>query len=57
MEQVFGPGYAYSVAADQVIAQLSGRTVDQALSEGEDTVVVWRAVCAAYGDRVPPKLR
>ncbi len=57
MEQVFGSGYAYSVAADQVIAQLSGRTVDQALAEGEDAVVVWRAVCAAYGDRVPAKLR
>jgi len=57
MEQVFGSGYAYSVAADQVITQLSGRTVDQALAEGEDAVVVWRAVCAAYGDRVPAKLR
>ena len=56
MEQVFGSGYAYSVAADQVLPQL-GRTVDQAFAEGEDTAVVWRAVVAAYGDRVPPKLR
>lgn len=57
MEQVFGTGYAYSVAADQVIPQLDGRTVDQAFADGEDTAVVWRAVCQAYPDRVPSKIR
>ncbi|MGH3715439.1 MAG: DUF3046 domain-containing protein [Micromonosporaceae bacterium] len=56
MEQVFGTGYVQSVAADQVIPQL-GRTVNEALGAGVDTVVVWRAVCAAYADRVPSKLR
>jgi hypothetical protein len=57
LEQVFGRGYAHSVAADQVIPQLGGRTIDQALAAGEQTVVVWRAVCAAYPERVPTKLR
>jgi hypothetical protein len=57
LEQAFGTGYAASVANDQVLAQLDGRTIRQALDEGTQTVVVWRAVCAAYPDRVPPKLR
>ncbi len=57
LEQVFGPGYAGSVAHDQVIAQLGGRTIEQALAAGEETVVVWRAVVAAYPERVPAKLR
>ena len=56
-EQVFGPGYAASVAADQVLPQLGGRTIAQALAAGEETAVVWRAVCAAYPDRVPARLR
>jgi hypothetical protein len=57
LEQVFGPGYAASVARDQVIPQLGGRTIDQALSAGTETVLVWRAVVAAFPDRVPAKLR
>jgi hypothetical protein len=57
LEQVFGDGYAASVAADQVLPQLAGRTIDQALADGEETVVVWRAVVAAYPERVPTKLR
>ncbi|MEV4628937.1 DUF3046 domain-containing protein [Micromonospora sp. NPDC049523] len=57
LEQVFGPAYATSIAADQVLSQLGGRTVKQALAEGEATVVVWRAVVAAYPDRVPARLR
>jgi hypothetical protein len=57
LEQVFGPGYAPSVAADQVLPQLGGRTIAQALEAGEDAAVVWRAVCAAYPDRVPARLR
>lgn len=57
MERAFGGGYAYSVAADQVIPQLGGRTVNQAFAAGEDTGVVWRAVCQAYPDRVPAPLR
>jgi hypothetical protein len=57
LEQVFGSGYASSVAADQVLPQLGGRTIDQALAAGEETVTVWRAVVTAYGERVPAKLR
>ncbi len=47
MEARFGPLYARSYAADQVLAELGGRTVDQALEAGEDARAVWRAVCAA----------
>ncbi|MGH3662468.1 MAG: DUF3046 domain-containing protein [Micromonosporaceae bacterium] len=57
MEETFGAQYAHSVAADQVIPQLAGRTVEQALRAGVDTGAVWRAVCQAYPDRVPSKLR
>jgi hypothetical protein len=57
MEQVFGRGYATSVAADQVLPELGGRTVQQALAAGEETVVIWRAVVAAYPDRVPRTIR
>ncbi|MGC9666456.1 DUF3046 domain-containing protein [Planosporangium sp. 12N6] len=57
LEQTFGPGYARSIAHDQVLSQLGGRTIEQALAAGEQTVAVWRAVVAAYPDRVPPKLR
>ena len=56
-EQAFGPAYAASVARDQVLPQLDGRTVVEALEAGVPAVTVWRAVCAAYPDRVPAKLR
>jgi hypothetical protein len=56
LEQVFGPGYATSVAHDQVLSQLDGRTIEQALAEGEQIGRIWRAVVAAYPDRVPSKL-
>lgn len=56
MGEAFGPAYARSVAADQVVPQL-GRTVDDALRSGVDATVVWRAVVAAYPDRVPSRLR
>ena len=56
LEQVFGPGYAQSVAEDQVLSGLDGRTIRQALAQGEQTITVWRAVVAAFPDRVPSKL-
>ena len=56
MGEAFGPAYARSVASDQVVPQL-GRTVDDALRSGVDATVVWRAVAAAYPDRVPSRLR
>ena len=49
MERRFGAAYAASYAADQVLAQLGGRTVQQALAQGEDAKAVWRAVCDAVG--------
>ena len=57
LEQVFGARYAASVASDQVLPQLGGRTIAQALAEGVKAATVWRAVVAAYPDRVPTKLR
>ena len=57
LEATFGAGYAESVARDQVLAQLGGRTINQALAAGEEAVAVWRAVVAAYPDRVPARLR
>jgi hypothetical protein len=57
LEQVFGPGYARSVAEDQILPELNGRTIRQALAQGEMTATVWRAVVAAFPDRVPSTLR
>ncbi|GAA2714361.1 DUF3046 domain-containing protein [Micromonospora olivasterospora] len=57
LEEAFGPGYAASIASDQVLPQLGGRTIAEALAAGEETHVVWRAVVAAYPDRVPARLR
>jgi hypothetical protein len=57
LEQVFGAGYAQSLAEDHVLPQLGGRTIRQALAQGELTLTVWRAVVAAFPDRVPGTLR
>ena len=57
LEQAFGAGYARSLAADHAFAGLGGRTIDQALAQGEETATVWRAVVDAYPDRVPSRLR
>ncbi len=55
MRAQFGEAYADSVAKDHVLAGLGGRTVNQALADGEDAKVVWRAVSDAF--RVPDRLR
>ncbi|MDX6743455.1 DUF3046 domain-containing protein [Actinocorallia sp. A-T 12471] len=55
MNRQFGEAYARSVAADYVLAELGGRTADQAFAEGVDTRTVWRAVCAAFD--VPDRMR
>lgn len=47
MERHLGASYAYSYARDHVLSELGGRTVEQALAEGEDATAVWRAVVAA----------
>jgi Protein of unknown function (DUF3046) len=55
MNAQFGEAYAQSVAKDFVLADLGGRTVDRALSDGEDVKKVWRAVSDAFN--VPENLR
>jgi len=55
MNAQFGETYAQSVAKDQVLAALGDRTVNQALADGEDAKVVWRAVCDTFD--VPERLR
>lgn len=48
MDVRFGSTYSRSLAADQVLPQLGGRTVVEALSSGEDVKSVWLAVCEAF---------
>jgi hypothetical protein len=47
MEHHLGAAYAHSYARDHVLADLEGRTVEEALTDGEDATRVWRAVVAA----------
>ena len=47
MDQALGPAYARSWAEQQVLAELDGRTVAEALAAGETPKRVWRAVWAA----------
>jgi hypothetical protein len=55
MRAQFGDVYAESVAQDYVIASLGGRTVNQALADGEEAKTVWRAVCDAF--HLPERVR
>ena len=55
MALVFGDTYARSWAADVVVPELDGRTVDEALAAGDSAKDVWRAVCRTV--EVPPSLR
>jgi hypothetical protein len=54
MNQQFGEAYAASVAKDYVIAALGGRTIEQALADGEPAKKVWAAVVATFD--VPSRL-
>ncbi|THV38563.1 DUF3046 domain-containing protein [Glycomyces buryatensis] len=56
MTETFGAGYARSVASDHSISMLEGRTIDQALSDGENAKTVWMAVCRTWPERVPQRL-
>ncbi|HVQ87433.1 MAG TPA: DUF3046 domain-containing protein [Actinomycetes bacterium] len=47
MNHHLGEAYAASYAHDQVLAQLDGRTVEQALLAGDDVKQIWRAVVVA----------
>ncbi|GAA2268429.1 DUF3046 domain-containing protein [Actinomadura sp. NPDC048955] len=55
MNQQFGEHYAQSVAKDYVMAELGGRTIEQAFAEGESAKKVWQAVVATFD--VPSTLR
>lgn len=47
MEHHLGETYARSWASSQVLGTLGGKTVDEALAEGESPKQVWRAVHSA----------
>ena len=47
MDDEFGAVRAGSIARDHVFGALGGRTVEQALEDGEEPRDVWRAVCEA----------
>lgn len=53
MEQEFGRGYAAIVADQRVLGSLDGRTVDQAIEDGEPVRRVWEAVVRDL--HVPPQ--
>ena len=55
MREQFGDSYADSFARDFVIAELGGRTVSEAIADGEDVKEIWRAVCDAL--ELPPSVR
>jgi hypothetical protein len=55
MDDALGPAYARSWASMYVLADLGGRTVDEALAAGVAPKEVWRAVWAALG--LPPRER
>jgi hypothetical protein len=57
LDEAFGATYARSIAADQSFGELGDRTISQAIADGIDTATIWRAVVAAYPDRVPSRLR
>ena len=46
LEEALGAGYARSWAHDHVLTELEGRTVDEAIAGGVETVTIWRAVHA-----------
>lgn len=47
MDEVFGAGYARTLASDQVLGALADRTAVQALADGLEPRTVWRAMCDA----------
>lgn len=49
MESALGSAYARTWAHQHVIADLGGRTVDEALAAGETPKRVWRAVWETLG--------
>jgi hypothetical protein len=44
MEHHLGPAYSRTWAREQVLAGLDGRTVEEALAQGETPKRIWRVV-------------
>lgn len=55
MRRHFGANYAPSVAHDQVLGGLGGRTAEEALAAGVTPREVWKVVCEAFD--VPARQR
>jgi len=55
MNARFGTSYADSVARDVTVAQLGGRTAQEALSAGVPAKAVWLAICDVF--EIPIKER
>jgi hypothetical protein len=55
MDRHLGPAYARTWAETQVVRELGGRTVTEALADGEHAKTVWRAVWAHL--QLPPSER
>lgn len=55
MDHALGQAYARHWADQTVLAELGGRTVDEALAAGEDPKWIWRVVWAAL--ELPPSER
>jgi Protein of unknown function (DUF3046) len=55
MDQHLGPAYSRTWAETQVLSELDGRTVTEALDAGESAKSVWRAVWAHL--QLPPSER
>ncbi len=55
MEDEFGPTYAASLAHDQALDALAGRTAQEALAAGTPPRAVWLALCDAL--EVPSERR
>ena len=49
MEQALGSSYARTWSREHVLAELDGRTVTQALDQGESPKQVWHAVWRSLG--------
>jgi hypothetical protein len=55
MDDEFGAVRAGSISRDHVFGALGGRTVEQALEDGDEPRDVWRVVCAEF--EVPAERR
>jgi len=47
VDEVFGPRYGRTLAADQVIGDLDDRTATEAIEAGVEPRTVWHALCDA----------